>query len=93
MQANNKIIIYHEKNNCQDISSSFLKSSFEKFCRLHLETDTTMLPSYSRIKEYDQTTPVLIDSENADVVMMCAQAASIINGEIAITHKTTSVQK
>ena len=72
MQTNNKIIIYHEKNNCQDISSSFLKSSFEKFCRFHLETDTTMLSSYSRIKEYDQTTPVLIDSENADVVMMCA---------------------
>ena len=93
MQTNNKIIIYHEKNNCQDISSSFLKSSFEKFCRFHLETDTTMLLSYSRIKEYDQTTPVPIDSENADLVMMCAQAASIINGEIAITHKTTSVQK
>ena len=72
MQTNNKIIIYHEKNNCQDISSTFLKSLFEKFCRFHLETDATMFSSYSRIKEYDQTTPVLIDSENADVVMMCA---------------------
>ena len=72
MQTNNKIIITHEKNNCQYISSSFLKSSFEKFCRFHLETDTTMVSSYSRIKEYDQINPVLIDSENTDVVVMCA---------------------
>ena len=60
--------IYHERNNCQDISSSLLKSSVEKFCCFHLEADTAMLFLYSRIREYDQTTPVLIDSEDTDVV-------------------------
>ena len=46
-----------------------------------------MLFLYSRIWEYDQTTPVLIDSEDADLVVMCACAVSIINGELAIRRK------
>ena len=46
-----------------------------------------MLFLYSRIREYDQTTPVLIDSEDTNVVLMCAYAASIINGELAIRRK------
>lgn len=81
-----------KKNNCQDISYSFLKSLFEKFCRLYLEPDTVMLYLYSRIKEFDQTNPVLINWENTDVVVMSAYAASITNGEIAIRHERTSVQ-
>ena len=50
-----------KKNNCQDISYSFLKSSFEKFYHLYLEPDTVILYLYSRMKEFDQTTPVLIN--------------------------------
>ena len=46
-----------------------------------------MLFSYSRIKEYDQITQVPIDSENANVVVMCAYGASINNDELAIIHK------
>ena len=46
-----------------------------------------MLFLYSRIKKYDQSTPVLIDSEDTDVVVMCAYATSIINGELAIGRK------
>lgn len=46
-----------------------------------------MLFSYSRIKESDQITPVPIDSENTNVVVMCAYEASINNEELAITHK------
>ena len=62
----NKRFVYHERNNCRDISSSLPKSSVNVFL-------------YSRIREYDQITPVLIDSEDTDVVIMCAYAASIIN--------------
>ena len=79
--------IYHKRNNCQDISSSLLKSSVKKFCCFHLEADTVMFFLYSRIREYDQTTPVLINSEDIDIVVMCAYAASIINGERAIRCK------
>ena len=78
---------YHEKNNCQDISSSLLKSSVKKFCCFHLEDDTVMLFLYSGIREFDQTTPVLIDSEDADVVVMWTYTASIVNGELAIRRK------
>ena len=46
-----------------------------------------MLFLYSKIRGCDQTTPVLIDSEDIDVVVMCAYAASIINGELAIRRK------
>ena len=56
-------------------------------CYLHFEADTAMLFLYSRIKKYDQSTPVLIDSEDTDVVVMCAYAASIINGKLAIRRK------
>ena len=83
----NKRFIYHERNKCQVISSSLLKSSVEKYCCLHLEADAVMLFLYFRIKEYDQTTPVLIDSENTNVVVICAYAASIINGELERKHK------
>ena len=89
-QIISKRFIYHERKNYQVISFILLKSPFEKFCCLHLVADAAMLFLYSRIKEYDQTTPVLIDSENIDVVVvvvMCAYAASIINGELATRHK------
>ena len=46
-----------------------------------------MLLLHSRIREHDQTTPVLIDSEDTDVVVMCVYALSIINGELAIRRK------
>ena len=58
--------------------SSLLKSSAEKFCCLYLETDTAMLFLYSRTKGYYQTTPVLIDSEDTDVVVISAYATSIM---------------
>ena len=89
-QIISKRFIYHERKNYQVISSILLKSSVEKFCCLHLVAHAATLFLYSRIKEYDQTTPLLIDSENIDVVVvvvMCAYAASIINGELAIRHK------
>ena len=87
MQAIKYKIYLSRKIYCPDISSSLLKSSVEKFCCFHLEADTAMLFLYSRIREYDQTKPVLIDSEDTDVVVMCAYAASIINGELAIRRK------
>ena len=37
-----------------------------------------------RIREYDQTTVILIDSEDTYVVVLCAYTASIINGELGI---------
>ena len=83
----NKGFIYPEKNNCQYILSSLLKSSAEKFYCLYLEADTAMLFLYSRTKRYYQTTPVLIDSEDADVVVMWTYTASIVNGELAIRRK------
>ena len=81
--------IYHKKNNCQHISSSLLKGSIEKFCCFHLEAYTAILFLYSRIREYGQTTPVLIDSEDTDVVVICAYATSIINSELAISFWQT----
>ena len=46
-----------------------------------------MLFLFSRIRENDKTTPVLTDSEDTDLVVMCAYAATIINGELAIRRK------
>ena len=86
MQLNIRFI-YHERNNCQDVMANLLESSVEKFCCFHLKADTAMLFLYSRIREYDQTTPVRIDSEDTDAVMMCAYAALIINGKLAIRRK------
>ena len=42
---------------------------------------------YSRIRQYDQTTPLMIDAEDTDVVVMCANAASIINDKLSIRDK------
>ena len=46
-----------------------------------------MLFLFSRIRKNGKTTPVLIDSEDTDVVVMCAYAAAIISGELAIRRK------
>ena len=77
----NKIFIYQKRNNCQHISSSLLKISVEKFCCLHLQAHTAMLLLYSKIREYDQTTPVLTN------LVMCVYAASVINGTCTQTQK------
>ena len=45
---------------------------------------------YSRIRENDQTTSVLIDSEDTDGVVMGTYAASINNGELAIRYKRSN---
>ena len=65
-----------------DILSSLLKSSVEKFCCPYLEAETAILFLYSRTKEYDQTTVVMTDSEDTDVVVMCAYATSTVNDEL-----------
>ena len=82
--------IYHKKNNWQHIPSSLLKGSIGKLCYFHLEAYTAILFLYSRIREYDQTTPVLIDLEDTDVVVMCAYATSVINGKLAIRRKRSN---
>ena len=46
-----------------------------------------MLFLFFRIRKNGKTTPVLIDSEDTDVVVMCAYAAAIISGELAIRRK------
>ena len=93
----NKRFVYYERNNCQDILSSLLKSSDKKLCCLHLEADTARLFLFYSIRGYDQITPVLIDSKETYVVVICVYAASIINGEFAIRRKRqvqrTSAQK
>ena len=75
----NKRFIYHERKKCQDISFSLLKSSVEKFCCLHIEVHTARLFLYSRIREYDQTTLVLIYSEDTDIMVVRGYLCSIIN--------------
>ena len=75
----NKRFIYHERNKCQDISFSLLKSSVEKFCCLHIEAHTARLFLYSRIREYDQTTVVLIYLEDTDIMVVRGYLCSIIN--------------
>ena len=50
-----------------------------------------MLFLYSRIREMNQLCPVLIDSEDADVVVLCAYAASVIDGELYIKRKNATI--
>ena len=68
----------------QEILSSLLKRSVEKFCSLHLEADTAILFLYSRIMGYYQTTSE-IDPEDTDIVVISAYAASISNGKLVMT--------
>ena len=82
----NKRFIYHERNSSQDISSGLLKNSVEKFCCPHLETDIDMFFFYSNM-EYDETAPVLIDSEDTNIVVTCGYAASIVNCKLLIKCK------
>ena len=64
-----KRFIYQGKDICDDISSSSLRESVESLQCSHLEADTAMIFVYSKIREGDQTTPVLIDSIASNFVV------------------------
>ena len=53
----------------------------------HLEADTAMLFIYSRIRVLGDTSAVLIDAEDADVVVLAAYASSIIDGQLTVKRK------
>ena len=53
----------------------------------HLEADTAMLFIYSRITVLGDTSAVLIDAEDADVVVLAAYASSIIDGQLTVKRK------
>ena len=83
-----KKILYVEKDKCTDISDSPAHQLVQKLKCSHLEADTAMLFVYAKIRDDDQTTPVLIDSEDADVVVLCAYATFRISGKLALKRKT-----
>ena len=74
-----------------DISPALLKESVKNLQCSHLEADTDMLFIYSRIRAVDKTRPVLIDSEDANVVVLCAYTASIIDGDLSIKRKKANI--
>ena len=84
----NKRFIYHEQNICDDISSSSLHESVENLQCSHLEADIAILVVYSKIREDNQTTPV---SEDSDVVVLCAYASTITNGQLTLKRKRSII--
>ena len=46
-----------------------------------------MLFIYSRIRVLGDTSAVLIDAEDADVVVLAAYASSVIDGQLAVKRK------
>ena len=86
-KTTNKRFIYHERQKCEDISSSVLKWPVHNLQCSHLEADTAMLFIYSRIRVLGDTSAVLIDAEDADVVVLAAYASSIIGGQLTVKRK------
>ena len=58
-----------------------MKESAKSFNCAHLEAQTAMLFVYSLIRAEGIVRPLLVDSEDADVVVLCAYSASILPGE------------
>ena len=83
----NKRFIYHERQKCEDISTSVLKGPVHNLQCSHLEADTAMLYIYSRIRVLGNTSAVLIDAEDADVVVLAAYASSMIDGQLTVKRK------
>ena len=80
-----KRFFYHERNNCQDISSSLLKCSVKKFCCTQKPIQSwcsCISGSGNMIKQLQYW----LIQKNTDVVM-CAYAVSTINGELAIRRR------
>ena len=86
-KTTNKRFIYHERQKCEDISTSVLKRPVHNLQCSHLEADTAMLFIYSRIRVLGDTSAVLIDAEDADVVVLAAYASSIIDGQLTVKRK------
>ena len=64
-----------------------MEESVEHFNCAHLGADTAMLFIYSVIRAEDIVTPVLVDSEDADVVVICAYSSSILPGDLYLRRK------
>ena len=53
----------------------------------HLEADTAMLFTYAQFRRNGVTKPAVIDSEDTDVVVLCAFASSKYNGILGLKRK------
>ena len=82
-----KRFIYSLKDECTDISASTTHGPVSYLQCSHLEADTAMVYIYTQIRKRDHSTPVMMDSEDADVVVACAYVSKTIEGTLAIKRK------
>ena len=79
-------MIYCTRNDCNEISTVPFKA-IPEFCCDHIEADTAIFYVYSEIRKADSEIPVVIDSEDSDVVALSASVSQRISGDLFIKRK------
>ena len=79
-------MLYCTRGECQYISVLPTQSKPEFACN-QIEADTAMFYVLSQLDKQGNTQPVIIDSEDADVVVLCAHVAHKISTLLGIKRK------
>ena len=79
-------VLYYTRGECTDISVSPPEAKPQLVCD-HIEADTAMFYIYTELRKDGNTEPVVIDSEDMDVVVLSAYASSKVDGDLMIKRK------
>ena len=83
----NHPIFYSLRSNCWDLSAENENAQIKEFQCYHIKADTTLLYIYLKLKMYGINDAVVIDAEDADVIVLDAYVAHQINGDLGIKKK------
>jgi hypothetical protein len=86
-QENGISILYTTRNRCDNLSAVLPTRQYHNYSCNHIEADTAMFYVYSEIRKSGDESPVVIDSEDADVVVLSAYVSHRIDGCLAIKRK------
>ena len=79
--------IYSLRNKCWKLLNIDENPELKEFECHHIEADTIIFYLYSQIRKKDAVTPVVIDAEDTDVLVLAAHVAHKVNGTLGLKRK------
>ena len=76
-----RTVIYYTRNECEEISKYPIESIPNFTCE-QIEADTVMFYVYTQLRKQGDTSAVVMDSEDMDVVVLSSLVSSEVDGEL-----------
>ena len=79
--------VYSLRSYCWDLSAENEDAQIKEFQCYHIEADTILLYIYSQLRKNGIIDAVVIDAEDTDLIVLAANVAHQINGDLGIKKK------